>query len=326
MKTLNKTEAISCIGQLVSAAEPFLFIANFHCDHNYVLPLSEVDSSEILFEANGVRNYSDIPKIDKEFSLEKRPISFENFRKDFDEVQKELHLGNSYLTNLTFQTPIECNHSLQEIFYRSKAKYKLWMKDDFVVFSPETFVQLSKGKVSSFPMKGTIDASEIDAETAILNSHKEMAEHVSIVDLIRNDMSIYAENVHVEKFRYIDEVQTHEKKLLQVSSKITGQLSEKSKANFGKVLFSLLPAGSISGAPKHQTLEIIRQVENYDRGYYTGVFGIFDGKDFDSGVMIRFIEQRGEQLVFKSGGGIHSLSNAESEYREMIDKIYVPIY
>jgi para-aminobenzoate synthetase component 1 len=85
-----------------------------------------------------------------------------------------------------------------------------------------------------------------------------------------------------------------------------------------------LPAGSISGAPKKKTIEIIRQAEITERGYYTGIFGIFDGSALDSGVMIRFIEQKNDQMIFRSGGGITVNSQPEQEYREMIDKVYVP--
>lgn len=324
--TLTKDKAISQINLLAARREPFLFIADFNCEKNIVLPLNQVDPSEILFNINGTCNYSNIPAFNKEFTLTKKPIVFEEFKKVFDKVHHQLKIGNSYLTNLTFTTPITCNHSLKEIFFRSKAKFKLWMKDQFVVFSPEIFLQLKGHTITSFPMKGTIDASHENARSSILANTKEMAEHVSIVDLIRNDMSIYASNVRVDRFRYIDEVQTHEKKLLQVSSEISGELDDRSLKNIGEVIFSLLPAGSISGAPKHNTLEIIREAENYNRGYYTGVFGIFDGNSLDSGVMIRFIEQQSSGLVFKSGGGIHSLSDPKSEYQEMIDKVYVPIY
>jgi para-aminobenzoate synthetase component 1 len=85
-----------------------------------------------------------------------------------------------------------------------------------------------------------------------------------------------------------------------------------------------LPAGSISGAPKPKTLEIIKKIEDYERGFYTGICGYFDGNALDTGVMIRFIEQEGDQLFFKSGGGITSFSDAKTEYQEMIDKIYLP--
>ena len=88
----------------------------------------------------------------------------------------------------------------------------------------------------------------------------------------------------------------------------------------------LLPAGSISGAPKKKTVEILKDIENEPRGFYTGVFGIFDGENLESAVMIRFIEQQGEKLYFRSGGGITSMSNPEEEYKEALQKIYVPVY
>ena len=87
---------------------------------------------------------------------------------------------------------------------------------------------------------------------------------------------------------------------------------------------NLTPAGSVTGTPKKSTVDIINNIENYDRGFYTGVFGIFDGKDLRSGVMIRFIEEENDALVYKSGGGITLDSNAKSEYEELIDKIYLP--
>ncbi len=71
-------------------------------------------------------------------------------------------------------------------------------------------------------------------------------------------------------------------------------------------------------------MNIINDIENYDRGFYTGVFGLFDGKDLRSGVMIRFIEEENGTLVYKSGGGITIDSDAKSEYEELIDKIYLP--
>ena len=83
--------------------------------------------------------------------------------------------------------------------------------------------------------------------------------------------------------------------------------------------------GSISGAPKKKTVEIIKSVEREERGYYTGIAGIFDGKDLDSCVMIRFIEKNNNSFRYRSGCGITFLSELTSEYQEMIDKVYVPI-
>ena len=86
----------------------------------------------------------------------------------------------------------------------------------------------------------------------------------------------------------------------------------------------MLPAGSISGAPKTKTVSIIKEAENYERGFYTGVFGVFDGANIDSAVAIRFIEQKNGEFWYKSGGGITHQSNVKEEYIELLKKIYVP--
>jgi len=157
-----------------------------------------------------------------------------------------------------------------------------------------------------------------------LANEKEMAEHVMIVDLLRNDLSIVAKNVEVKKFRYIQKINAGEKELLQVSSHICGELSKNWRDHLGDILKALLPAGSISGAPKKSTLDIIDEVEKYERGFFSGIFGIFDGKSFDSGVMIRFVEKNADAYIYKSGGGITLDSDAYLEYQEMQDKIYLP--
>jgi para-aminobenzoate synthetase component 1 len=216
--------------------------------------------------------------------------------------------------------------SLEEIFLHSEALYKLWLKDRFVCFSPEIFVRIEKGKIKSFPMKGTIDATLPDAEQLLMQDTKEAAEHATIVDLIRNDLSMVSEHVEVTSYRYIDRLQTNKGPILQTSSEICGTLPEDYTAHIGDILFRLLPAGSITGAPKPKTVEIIAQAEDYRRGFYTGIMGHYADGQLDSAVMIRFIEQENGQLHFKAGGGITAKSRWESEYNEVIQKIYVPIY
>jgi len=325
MKKLTKENAIEKMNDLGSRRIPFLFIIDFLTQSPIVIPFEAIDSTRILYDVQGVSNYASIPVPQPQIISKKYPISFERYTAAFKNVTRNIREGNSYLLNLTFPTRIEINKDLREIFCVSKARYKLWVEDRLVVFSPESFVQIKDCTISSYPMKGTIDASREHAREIILNDQKEIAEHTTIVDLIRNDLSIIASNVGVESFRYIEQISTNEKKLLQVSSKITGILQKDYYTQIGTLLFKLLPAGSISGAPKKKTLEIILESEQYDRGYYTGVFGIFDGSTLDSGVMIRYIENIDGVLYYKSGGGITSLSTVESEYQEMIDKVYVPI-
>lgn len=302
---------------------PFLFLLDFELQSPMVFPLESLNSEQILFDLNGFANVKHTKTLSENFFFKKFPPNFETYKHSFDLVQRNLHHGNSFLTNLTFSSPIESNLSLKDIFYASQAKYKLCFEDKFVFFSPETFVQINNQIISSCPMKGTIDASVPQAATKILQNEKEFAEHATIVDLIRNDLSMISEKVEVEKFRYLDKIITHDKELLQVSSKITGKLPK--NYLIGDIFATLLPAGSICGAPKKKTIEIIKEAENYDRGFYTGVCGYFDGEKLDSCVMIRFIEQINSQKYFKSGGGITAYSEVESEYQELIQKIYVPI-
>jgi para-aminobenzoate synthetase component 1 len=257
--------------------------------------------------------------------LKKQPVSYNNYLKAFENVIGNIISGNSYLVNLTFPTFIDTDSTLEEIFLSSVAKYRLLYHNQFVVFSPEIFIRIENGEIKSFPMKGTIDASVYDAKNVILKNEKEMAEHNTIVDLIRNDLSIFAHDVRVTRYRYIDEIITNENALLQVSSEISGRLPEGFECHLGDIVMSLLPAGSVTGAPKKETLRIIKESERYERGWYTGVFGVFDGKKLDSGVMIRYIENNSGRLVYKSGGGITYLSNPEKEYEEMISKVYVPV-
>ena len=304
---------------------PFVFIIDFECKKPLVFKLDEAYKKNILFEINGLKNFES-PKINtKKLQFTKSPINYSEYHQAFNNALKEIRLGNSYLLNLTFQTPVKTNLPLKDIFFRSESKYKLFFKDKFVVFSPETFVQIENNKISTFPMKGTINAKIKDAQKVILKDQKELAEHNTVVDLLRNDLNMVAERVKVEKFRFVDRIKTNQGELLQVSSKISGDLNNNWKENIGDILLTLLPAGSICGAPKKKTVEIIKKIENYRRGYYTGVFGLFDGKIFDSCVMIRFIEKDNKgKMYFKSGGGITIFSDPKKEYKELIDKIYVP--
>lgn len=324
MNNLEANKTIDSMNEYGKERIPFLFIIDFEMKHPIIYKLSKVPNN-ILFKVDGNENYKSLPPAKPKLQFDKFPIIYENYLSAFKFVMNNIKDGNTYLLNLTFPTKIRTNYTLKEIFYSSAAKYKLLFENKFVVFSPETFVQIQDGMIFSFPMKGTIDASTANAAEKLLNDAKELAEHNTIVDLIRNDLSIVAKKVRVEKFRYIDEVKTFDKTLLQTSSKIIGELNKNYNEKLGEIIYSLLPAGSISGAPKTKTVEIIKNAEGYSRGYFTGIFGIFDGKNLDSAVMIRFIEDINGELYFKSGGGITFMSNPELEYQEMIDKVYVTI-
>ena len=287
------------------------------------------------------------------------PPLYEDYERSFNIVKSNIMAGNSYLTNLTCRVPVSCNLSLEEIFHRAKGKYKLLLRrkktqaedkahlkeenieenlTPFVCFSPETFVRIKGGRIYSYPMKGTLDASLPNAEKQLMEDRKEAAEHATIVDLIRNDLSRVAEDVRVDKYRYIDVLHTNKGNILQTSSEISGRLPEDYPHHLGEILDAQLPAGSITGAPKDKTMQIIHEAEGYDRGFYTGIMGIYDQGELNSAVMIRFVEEEASpsktekgknpevsrELYFKAGGGITSKSDCRKEYEEVIQKIYLP--
>ncbi len=333
MKFYNRMEAVCRMNRLGAERRSFLFVIDYGQDRVMVEEPDQVDPEELLYNLDGVTNVAAANPVNgrenrvSAIRWETFPVTQEAYADSFHKVVGHIRAGNSYLVNLTCATPVRTDLSLKEIFSRSEARYKLWMKDRFVVFSPEIFVKIRDGHIYSYPMKGTIDATLPDARRQILDDPKETAEHATIVDLIRNDLSMVATEVTVTRYRYIDELPTHKGALLQVSSEIRGRLAGNWQAEVGELLFRLLPAGSITGAPKKKTMEIIAEAETYERGFYTGVMGYFDGDSLNSAVMIRFLEQQADgSLVFKSGGGITSRSDLTSEYNEMKQKVYVPIY
>ena len=308
---------ITKLSTLAANGIPFLLISDFKAETLLVYTMDELEQEDIAF------SFAPTTPTDKQ-SLFKYPMDYTTYKKGFDTIIEHIKAGDTYLLNYTCTTPIRTTLSLQEIYIKAHAKFKLRYKDSFVCFSPERFVKIEDNTISTYPMKGTIDASIENAEELILNNEKEMAEHIMVVDLLRNDLSIIASEIKVKKFRYIDTLNAGDKTLLQVSSEITGRLPSEWRKNFGEIITALLPAGSISGTPKKSTLKIIEEVEEHTRGFFTGVFGYFDGHNFDSAVMIRFIEKHHDGLIYKSGGGITLDSLASDEYQEMIDKIYIP--
>ena len=328
LNLLSRDEAVERMNQFGSQHRPFFFLIDFDESRILVEEPEHISPEELLYVFPQASNVElSVTPFPEEMTWCPQVQSFETYLHSFEIVHRNLHLGNSFLTNLTCATPVKTNLSLRQVFDHAHARYKLWLKDQFVVFSPEIFVRIENGFIYSHPMKGTADASLPDSAEKLLADEKEAAEHATITDLIRNDLSQVASEVTVTRYRYLDKLQTNHGQLWQMSSEIRGRLPENYTDSLGTLFFRLLPAGSITGAPKKKTVEIIREAETYERGYYTGVMGYFDGKNLDSAVLIRFLEQQADgSLVFKSGGGITFKSKAENEYKEMKEKVYVPIY
>ena len=326
MNFYNREEAKQRMNDLAEQAVPFLFIIDYDAKRAVVEPESEVDANELKYCFNGIGNATQTSyptNNDIEWRIE--PPTESEYQHSFNIVRNAMLAGNSYLANLTCRVGLQTNLSLLDLYHAANARYRLWMKDKLVCFSPETFVKISHGEIHSYPMKGTAEDVSPSSTEQLLANEKEAAEHATIVDLIRNDLSMVANNVRVERYRYVERLNTHRGPLLQTSSEIKGQLMPHLTQRPGDVIFSQLPAGSITGAPKKKTVEIIAEAENYHRDFYTGVMGRWDNGELDSAVMIRFIDQHEDKLYFKAGGGITAKSNWKDEYHEVIEKVYAPI-
>ena len=323
---MNQTITIfEQMNELGKARVPFLFVFDFELKKPLIIPLEAVDWQKVRYEINGIGpDYGKKEVLPENAFFHASEADKKHYLHAFEQLMFHLGRGDTYLINLTMPVRVETNLSLKQIFEHSQAKYKLWLADECVVFSPEPFVQIQNGIISTFPMKGTIQADQEGTDQQLLEDPKEKAEHYTIVDLLRNDLNSVAVNVRVNSFRFLQKVETHRGALWQTSSRISGELPADFCQHLGDIFQKLLPAGSISGAPKKRTVELIQAIEKYERGYYTGVMGVFDGQNLDSGVMIRFVEQTKDGLVYKAGGGITVNSNVKTEYEELLQKVYLP--
>ena len=285
------------------------------------------DKSEILWEMEGIGN-SPVESRGSQrrgsMKILKAP-TFEEYSEAFGVVRGGLRRGDSFLANLTASSEVTVNVSLEDIFHTSSARFKFKIANEFVCFSPEPFVSINGCKISTYPMKGTAEGCSREDLRQLMTDYKEQCEHATVVDLLRNDLATVATGVTVKRYRYAEVVNTLKGPLLQTSSEITGNLEPEWSAGMGSIIMSMLPAGSICGAPKQSTVDLIGHAETCGRGWYTGVAGYFDGENLKSAVMIRCLQRGADgKLRFHSGGGITINSDCKSEYEELIGKIYLP--
>ena len=258
---------------------------------------------------------------------------------DSVEVVKEyIRRGDTYQTNLTQQLRVKLAAGLspETIFARLRREHPapfsafIKRKDSIVISaSPERFLRISKRRISASPIKGTRPRGATESEdsalrTELASSRKDRAENTMIVDLLRNDLGRVCEfgSVEVERLCEIEEHPT----LFHLVSTINGQL--RTGVTFSDVIRALFPCGSITGAPKIRTMEIIDEIEPVKRGLSMGAIGYyipelgFDGLQpgLDLSVAIRTMVVRGRDAVFNVGGGITIDSDGESEYEESLIK------
>lgn len=311
------------VDRLAAAGTPFFLLTDFEGQRVRLYTLGETDADGLQFSFPGGGS-QDTSRPVCAPTIASLGVRFSTYRRAFLMVQQGLQRGDSFLTNLTFPVPVTLTGSLEDVYNVASAKYRILLPGSFVCFSPETFVTISaSGVIRTSPMKGTV-LDTPGARDRLLADPKEVAEHATVVDLLRNDLSQVARNVRVERYRYVTSLETRQGGLLQTSTDIAGELPGDWRKQLGETLGRLLPAGSVSGAPKPATVRLIQKAEGRTRGFYCGVAGYFDGRCFDSCVMIRFLRQERDKVYFHSGGGITATSHVRPEYQELLAKIRVP--
>ncbi|MGM9522475.1 MAG: anthranilate synthase component I [Oscillospiraceae bacterium] len=188
--------------------------------------------------------------------------------------------------------------------------------------SPETLVKLENGVLHTFPLAGTRPRGKNDAEDKrleeeLLADPKELAEHNMLVDLGRNDIGKISKfgSVEVEKYHCIERY-SH---VMHIGSTVRGELAEDKSAL--DAVDSILPAGTLSGAPKIRACQLINDIENNKRGIYGGAIGYLDFTgNLDTCIAIRIAYKKNGKVFVRSGAGIVADSVPETEHQECINK------
>ncbi|MBL7789486.1 MAG: anthranilate synthase component I family protein [Chitinophagales bacterium] len=281
---------------------------------------------DAIIEEN-VEPYS-IPK----FEFQER-TSASDYQDNIYKIQEAIRKGQFYELNYCvefFKENIELNpvSTFLEINKHARSPMSALLKYDgkwALSFSPERLACLRGNKLISQPIKGTArrdltsPKNDIAIKNELATSIKERAENTMIVDLVRHDMTTYAETGSI-KVEELCEIYTFPF-VHQMISTISAQLRDKNDGK--KALKKLLPAGSMTGAPKKEVMQYIAQIENFHRGLYAGNIGYFaPNGDFDFNVVIRtlYYDATIQRLSLAVGGAITLLSDAEKEYHECLLK------
>ncbi len=293
--------------------------------------------NELLIWAENVNEIrSQLLNVGGKPQVENRSIEGMSSSMDKDEylekvrtIKHEIELGNVYEMNLCVEYTLDnfklgsgmsMFNSLTQHSPVPFAAYVQTKNRHIMCASPERFLAKRDGNLYSQPIKGTsarYDDKERDdrSRDVLMTSKKERAEHVMIVDLVRNDMaknSIAGTTEVEELFGIYSFAQVH-----QMISTVKSQL--KSEMNWSKIIRNTFPMGSMTGAPKHIAMEYIEDLENASRGWYSGSVGYIDPDgDFDCNVVIRSLLYDSHQLrgSFSVGGAITYDSDPEAEFEE----------
>ncbi len=246
-----------------------------------------------------------------------------------DRAKHYIHEGDIFQVVLSNPQSAPARGSLLDVYRVLRATnpspYMFFFVSDDIELagaSPETLTRLENGCVKTFPLAGTrprgATAAEDDAlEAGLLADEKELAEHNMLVDLGRNDLGRICELGSVQVDRYLS---VHRfSHVMHIGSEVSGQLAHDKDAV--DAIDAILPAGTLSGAPKLRAAEIIQELEGTKRGIYGGAIGYLDFTgNMDTCISIRLAYKKDGRVCVQSGAGIVADSNPQAEYAECRNK------
>ena len=277
-----------------------------------------------------------LPQKSKDTKLKITPkIHFREYSTAIEKIKNEIKNGNTYEVNYTYDFEIEnkSKHSNIEIYEHflseQKTPYNTFIENEYetlLSFSPELFFELEGNHIITKPMKGTIkrgktEKEDLQLKTYLQQDEKNRSENVMIVDLLRNDLGRIAQTGSV-KVTKLFEIETH-KTLHQMTSQIEADLKE--DTTLYDIFNAIFPCGSITGAPKISTMQIIDSVEFGKRGIYCGAIGLITPQSTTFSVPIRILQKPNNQNKFqyRVGGAVVWDSTAQDEWEETYTKIKV---
>tara|TARA_B100000700_G_C15053346_1_gene861487 strand:+ start:1723 stop:2823 length:1101 start_codon:yes stop_codon:yes gene_type:complete len=256
-------------------------------------------------------------------------ISKKTYETNFKHIKDHIFRGNFYQINYTYHLKSLANVPAENLFYSFRKNNKVgycafFETNNWAIhsLSPEQFIKIKNGIITTKPIKGTIVRGDTKQEdkynlSMLLRSEKEQSELYMIIDLLRNDLGKVCETDSVKVFES-KSVKKLEK-VFHTYGKIQGTL--KSTLSPIEALISMLPGGSISGCPKKRACEIIHELELNPRGVYTGTIGyILPDGTLNFNIAIRTVVQQKDKLTLGVGGGITVDSNCFDEYEETLAK------
>lgn len=285
----------------------------------------------LYFEAyENFEKFSPNESPQKVFLFPKPKISFDEYKKGFEKIKSEISNGNTYEVNYTVDFEVSTEYSSSEIYdyflKYQRTPYNAFIKNDYeeiLSFSPELFFKKNGNRILTKPMKGTIKRGKTQDEDLkniefLKNDVKNRAENIMIVDLLRNDLGKISEVGSVKVSKLFD-IETH-KTLHQMTSEVESTL--KNNTTLYEIFEAIFPCGSITGAPKISTMNIIDNVELGKRNVYCGAIGLIH-KDFcEISVPIRILQRTKDDIcyTYRAGGAIVWDSDVEDEWNEAILK------